>query len=164
MDAPASTAFGAIPAEQFANRPGIDILTDMLAGTVPQPPVAKFLGFRLIEVSLGRAAFEGVPPADFVNPFGNIAGGYHATILDAALGCAILSQLKPGTSMTTVEFKVTCLRPLTADMGVVRAEATALHAGRRLGAAEARLIDTEGRLMAHGTTTCLIFPVEGTSK
>lgn len=159
MSDPASITFGVVAPEQFATRAGIDILTDMLSGEAPQAQVGKLLGFRLVEAALGRAVFEGVPPAEFLNPFGTIAGGYHATILDAALGCAILSHLQPGNSMTTAEFKVTCLRPLTADTGTVRAEATALHAGRRLGAAEARLIDADGKLLAHATTTCLILPV-----
>ncbi|MBZ0324782.1 MAG: PaaI family thioesterase, partial [Alphaproteobacteria bacterium] len=97
MSGPASIKFGVVPPAQFATRAGIDILTDMLSGAVPQAPVGKLLGFRLVEAALGRAVCEGVPPAEFLNPFGTVAGGYHATILDAALGCAVLSHLQPGT-------------------------------------------------------------------
>jgi uncharacterized protein (TIGR00369 family) len=152
-------AVGAIPAETARAVSGLDLLRGIVEGRYPVAPMADTLGFRLVEVEEGRAVFAGVPGAPHLNPFGVAHGGYAATLLDSCMGCAVHSTLPAGTAYTTVEFKVTLLRAITTDTGAVRAEGRVLHGGRRIAAAEGRLTDAAGRLLAHGTTSCLVMPL-----
>ena len=120
-------------------------------------PIADHTGFGLVEVESGRAVFAGTPALRHYNPLGTVHGGYAATLLDSCMGCAVHTALPKGTGYTTLEFKVSLVRPITADTGPVRAEGKLVSGGRRVATAEGRLTDSSGRLLAHATTTCLVF-------
>jgi uncharacterized protein (TIGR00369 family) len=139
---------GAIPIETARAVSGLALLRGIIDGRYPLAPMAHTLGFALVEVEEGRALFTGVPGPRHLNPLGVVHGGYAATLLDSCMGCAVHSTLPAGTAYTPVEFKVTLLRAITAETGVVRAEGRVLHGGRRVAAAEGRLTDAAGRLLA----------------
>jgi uncharacterized protein (TIGR00369 family) len=122
-----------------------------------QPPIGKTLDVALVEISEGRAVFEGRPSLKAYNPIGIVHGGYAATLLDSACGCAIHSTIKPGETFTTLELKVAYHRPMTAETGIVRAEGRVLHRGRRAAFAEATLKDAAGRLLGSATSTLMIM-------
>jgi uncharacterized protein (TIGR00369 family) len=160
MDAPneqTSERYGLVPAEAAATMSGLELLQGMIAGRFPGPPIMQLIGFRLAEVESGRAVFESVPEFKHYNPLGSVHGGYSATLLDSCMGCAVHSTLPKGIGYTTLEFKVSLIRALTVDTGRVRAEGKTISSGRRVATAEGRLIDARGRLLAHATTTCLVF-------
>jgi uncharacterized protein (TIGR00369 family) len=138
---------------------GVAFLEAIAQGILPPPPIAELLGFRLCEVEAGRVVFEGQPAACHYNPIGTVHGGYAATLLDSAMGCAVHSVLEVGMGYATLEIKVNLVRPITAETGPVRAEGTLLHRGRRTATSEARLVDANGTLLAHATCTCLLFPL-----
>jgi uncharacterized protein (TIGR00369 family) len=140
---------------------GFEFLTRILQGVLPLPPICQTLGFGPVSVEMGRVVFAGTPDGRHYNPLGTVHGGYAATLLDSCMGCAIHSLLEAGVGYTTVDFKVTLLRPLSSGMGEVRAVGTVLNRGRRTAYAEGRLVDGRERLLAHGTTTCLLFPLAG---
>jgi uncharacterized protein (TIGR00369 family) len=119
--------------------------------------IGRTLDFTAVEVEPGRVVFEGRPNEDHYNPIGTVHGGYAATLLDSALGCAVHSTLPAGVGYTTVDLHVTYLRALTAASGPVRCEGVAVHGGGRIATAEAKLWDKDGRLCATGVTTCLIL-------
>ena len=139
---------------------GLDFLKAIIAGTVPQPPISEMLGFHLVEAEKGRAAFEGLPEFRHYNPIGTVHGGFAATLLDSALGCAVFSTLLKGDAWTTLELKLNFVRPLSKDTGPVRAEGRIIHRGRTVATAEGDLKDRAGKLYAHATTTCMIFPAK----
>lgn len=149
--------YGVVNPAEAAGIDGIDFLKGMIAGTYPAPPIAKALGFLLTEAEPGRAVFEGVPTADFLNPLSTVHGGWSAAILDSALGCCVHTLIKRGQAYTTVEMKVNYVRALLPDGGSVRCEGKVVHAGSRIATSEARLVDAKGRLIAHATETCMIF-------
>ena len=103
--------------------------------------------------------FEGIPGPEHYNPIGTVHGGYTCTLLDSAMSCAVQSMCAAGMAYTTLELKVNLVRPITTETGPVRAEGSVIHVGRRTGTAEGKLLDASGKLLAHGTTTCLIFPL-----
>lgn len=142
----------------MTTRAGLDILQGIVSGDLPQPPITDVLGFHLTEVSAGRAVFEGLPEYRHYNPIGSVHGGFAATLLDSALGCAIFSALQPGEGWTTLELKINFVRALTKDTGPVRAEGRIIHRGRTVATSEGDLKDRHGKLYAHATTTCMIFP------
>ena len=153
MDAP----FGVVPPEVLRGMAGLDVLRAVAEGRLPGAPIAGLIGFRLVEAAPGRAVFEGTPGERHLNPMGGVHGGYAATLLDSCMGCAVHTVLAAGQSYTTLELKVSYVRGMTAATGPVRAEGSVLNAGRRAAFAEGRLLDASGRLMAHGTTTCMVF-------
>jgi uncharacterized protein (TIGR00369 family) len=164
MDAQSGQAterYGLVPAEVAATMSGLELLQAMMAGRLPRPPIMQLIGFRLAEVGDGRAVFEGTPALEHYNPLGTVHGGYAATLLDSCMGCAVHTTLPKATSYITLEFKVSMIRALTADTGLVRAEGKAISGGRRVATAEGRLTDASGRLLAHATTTCLVFEMQG---
>lgn len=139
---------------------GLEFMQAMLAGRFPKPSIADTLAFDLVEVADGRAVFEGVPGEWAYNPLGTVHGGYAATLLDSALGCAVHTTMKRGQGYTTVELKVNYVRAMTKATGPIRVEAAIIHCGGRLATAEGRLVGkADGRLYAHGSTTCLCFPL-----
>jgi uncharacterized protein (TIGR00369 family) len=156
MDA-TSERYGLVPAETAATMSGLELLQGMIAGRFPGPPIMQLIGFRLAEVETGRAVFEGTPAFKHYNPLGTVHGGYAATLLDSCMGCSVHTTLPKGTGYTTLEFKVSLIRALTVDTGLVRAEGKVISSGRRVATAEGRLTDERGRLLAHATTTCLVF-------
>ena len=136
---------------------GIEYMQKMITGSVPPPPIAMLLGFRLASVQHGEAVFECAPGEQHYNPIGVVHGGLAMTLLDSAMGCAVHTTLPAGTGYTTLEVKANLVRALTADSGLVRCTGKVVHAGKRIATAEGRLEDASGRLYAHGTTTCIIL-------
>ena len=136
---------------------GEEIFQAMFDGKLPMPPISETLGFIAIEIAGGRAVFQGRPALPYYNPLGTIHGGWFATLLDSAVGCAIHSTLPAGRSYTTLELKTNMVRALTRDVPLVRAEGKVIQAGRQVGIAEGRIVGPDGTLYAHATTTCLIF-------
>ena len=152
-----STEVGTGDFATIADHPGIEVFRRMLAGKWPVPPIGKTLDFLLVEVDPGRAVFQGRPHQRAYNPLGSVHGGWYATLLDSALGCAVHSALPAGKMYTTLEFKVTVIRALSDRVPLVRAEGTTIHVGNQVAAAEARLIGVDDKIYAHATTTCLVF-------
>jgi uncharacterized protein (TIGR00369 family) len=136
---------------------GLEYLRKIVAGELPPPPIGSLMDFRIGELSEGRAVFLVTPAEYHYNPIGVVHGGLAATLLDSAMGCAVHSTLPAGTGYTTLEIKVNYIRPMSAETGEVRCEANIIHVGGRTATAEGKVLDNEGKLFAHGTTTCLIF-------
>ncbi len=135
---------------------GLEQLKWMIEQGKP-PPYAQLLDFTIAEVEEGRAVFEGNPSEQHYNPHGVVQGGYSASILDSCMGCAIQTVLGRGLGYTTIELKINYVRAMTKDTGKIRASGTSIHAGRRIATAEAKMVDSKGRLLSHGSTTCLIL-------
>jgi len=142
---------------QWAGKTGLEQMQAMLAGALPFAPIARTLDFSLIAVTPGVALFQGRPGPAHFNPMGGVHGGWFATILDSALGCAVHTMLPAGRGYTTAELSVNYVRGLSPQVGRVRAEGRVIHCGRQLATAEARLFGPDGTLFAHATTTCLVF-------
>jgi len=149
--------YGVFDLKQVAHMSGLELLQAILDGKQPAPPIARTLNYRLTEISTGRAVFTGTPSLDHYNPIGTVHGGYVATLLDSAMGCAVHTTLPAGQGYTTLEFKVNFVRPVLDTTGELRAEGVVIHAGKRTATAESRLLDGAGKLYAHATTTCLIL-------
>lgn len=154
-----STAGVARP-EQVAGKTGLEVFALMLAGEIPYPPIADTLDFVLIEASHGRAVFQGRPLFKHYNPLGGVHGGWFATLLDSAVGCAVHTTLAAGKAYTTAELKINITRPLSVKVPLVRAVGEVIHVGRRMATAEGRLVGPDGKLYAHATTTCFIFDAD----
>lgn len=152
--------YGVVPLQEAAHLSGLETLRKVLSGEFPAATISKTLNFWLSTVEEGRVEFCGSPSVEHLNPMGAVHGGWTATILDSALGCVVMSTLKPGEGHTTAEFKLNIVRPLRPGMGEVVCEARILHRGRTLATSEAYLRDSAGKLLAHGTETCAIFPIE----
>ena len=148
---------GVASADQAASMTGLQFMQAMARGEVPYPFMAKTLDFGLVEVCLGHAVFQGTPGMAHLNPMGTIHGGWFATLLDSALGCAVHTRMAVGQGYTTAELSVNIVRALTPKITRVRAEGKVIHCGRQLATAEARLVGPDGTLYAHATTTCLVF-------
>jgi uncharacterized protein (TIGR00369 family) len=136
---------------------GMDYIQAIFRGELPAPPISELMGFRGVEAEPGRAVFEMTPGPQHYNPIGSVHGGIALTLLDSAMGCAVHTLLEAGVGYTTLEVKTNFVRPITADTGVIRCEGTVLHRGSRVATAEGKLADANGKLLAHGTTTCLVF-------
>ncbi|HKO62483.1 MAG TPA: PaaI family thioesterase [Pyrinomonadaceae bacterium] len=136
---------------------GMEFLQKIVTGELPPPPIAALMNFELVELSEGHAIFAVEAKEYHYNPIGVVHGGLAATLLDSAMGCAVHSTLPAGAGYTTLEIKVNFVRPITGDTGRVVAEAKLIHLGGRTATAEGRVIDEEGKLYAHATTTCLVF-------
>ena len=149
--------FGVVADEQQREMSGLEFVQGLVAGTLPLNSMAQTLGYDIVEVSSGHVAITAEPTAAHRNPAGTVHGGLAATLLDSCMGLAVHSTLDKGFGQTTLEFKISLVRPVTPETGLVRAEGRVVSRGRRIGTAEGRLTDQAGRLLAHGTTTCLIF-------
>lgn len=136
---------------------GVAYLQAMLDGDLPPPPIARLMNFEFAEVEEGRVVFTAEAGEYHYNPIGTVHGGFAATLLDSALGCTVHSILPAGVGYTTIELKVNYIRAITVDTGRLRCIGKIIHRGRRVSTAEAQLVDENGKLYAHGTTTCLIF-------
>ena len=157
--ATAGAGCGVARPEQVAGRSGLETMQAMLRGELPYPPIADTLDYLLVEVGEGRAVFQGRPGPSHLNPMGGIHGGWYATLLDSALGCAVHTRMPPGRGYTTAELGVNIVKAIGPKVERVRAVGQVLHAGRQLATAEARLVGPDGTLYAHATTTCLVFEV-----
>jgi uncharacterized protein (TIGR00369 family) len=155
-----SFEYGLVPLETIMARGGLEFLTDMVNGKIPQAPMCATLGFHLAEAKEGFAAFEGLPEFRHYNPIGTVHGGFAATLLDSALGCAIFSTMAKGESWTTLELKLNLVRPISKDTGPVRAEGRIIHRGRTVATADGTVKDRAGKLFAHASTTCMVFPAK----
>jgi uncharacterized protein (TIGR00369 family) len=138
---------------------GMDYVRAIARGELPAPPISVLMDFRLVEAEPGRAMFEMTPGPQHYNPIGSVHGGIALTLLDSAMGCAVHTTLEQGVGYTVLEVKTNFVRPITADTGVIRCDGTVIHRGSRVATAEGRLTDADGKLLAHGTTTCLVFPL-----
>ena len=144
-------------AEQLRGRTGLQTLQAIFVGELPRPPIGDTLDFVPIHMDAGVAVFQGRPQLKHYNPLGSVHGGWFATLLDSALGCAVHSALPAGKGYTTLELKVNIVRALTDAVPLVRAEGKLIHLGRQVATAEARLAGPDAKLYAHATTTCLVF-------
>ncbi|MEM8749522.1 MAG: PaaI family thioesterase [Pseudomonadota bacterium] len=156
---PVPQGFGVADMADVAALSGLDYLRGIVEGRFPAPTIGRALNFRLYEVEEGMAVFTGVPTGDYLNPIGTVHGGYVATLLDSALACAVHSICPVGHASTSVELKLNFVRPVTPQTGRVFARGTVIHPGRQLATSEAKLVDENGKLYAHGTQTCSIFRI-----
>lgn len=138
---------------------GLQQMQAMLDGRLPYPHIAQTLDFSLVEVGEGRAVFQGQPQLKHYNPLGTVHGGWYATLLDSAVGCAVHTAMPVGRAYTTAELSVNIVRAASHKSGPLRAIGTVVHAGRQLATAEGRIVGPDGKLYAHATTTCLVFEV-----
>ncbi|MBB5205493.1 uncharacterized protein (TIGR00369 family) [Inhella inkyongensis] len=145
--------------EQVQHLTGLQALQAMLAGELPAPPIAHTLDYLLIEVAEGQAVFQGEPLWHHYNPMGGVHGGWFATLLDSALGCAVHTTMGVGERYTTLEFKLNLVRALReGEPQRVRAIGRVRHRGRQMATAEADLVGPDGKLYAHASTSCLVIP------
>jgi uncharacterized protein (TIGR00369 family) len=151
---------GVAPLEKILGYDGIGFLKAIIDGTLPKPPIAELLGFDLVEAEPGKAVFEGLPEQRHYNPIGTVHGGFALTLMDSCMSCAVQTMLKQGEIYTTLELKVNLVRAITEDTGKIRATGRLIHRGRSTGTAEGDVRDAAGNLLAHGTTTCMIFPAK----
>ncbi len=151
-----------VSSQELLSRSGLEGLQAMIAGELPAPSITATLGFRLVQIEVGLAIFEGMTEDFLNNPIGTIHGGYAAAILDSALGCAVQASLPLGLASTTVDLGIKYVRAMTVNTGLVRAEARVVHFGRSIATAEAKLFGaTDGKLYAHGSATFQIFKPGG---
>ncbi len=144
-----------IAAERGLN--GIEYLRAIMRGELPPPPITRLMDIELVTVEDGHVVFAATPGEQHYNPIGVVHGGLAATLMDSAIGCAMQTKAAPGFFYTTIELKINYVRPLLAGMGRVFGEATVLHVGRQTALAEARVIDANGKLYAHATSTCMLI-------
>lgn len=148
---------GLVDPKLAATLSGLEFLQQIVRGEIPDPPITHTLDFYLLEVEPGRAVFQGLPAFAHYNPIATVHGGWHGTLLDSAMACAVQTLCEAGRAYTTLEFKIHCVRALTDQTGPVRAEGKVVASGRRMATAEGRLVDADGKLYSHGTTTCMLF-------
>jgi uncharacterized protein (TIGR00369 family) len=153
----AGKTYGTVGPDKRKAMTGLEFVQGLVDGTLPLNTIAETLGYDVTEAREGRVVVSAVPTSAHLNPAGTVHGGFTATLLDSCMGLAIQSTLEKGVVQTTVEFKITLIRPITPETGLITAEGVVLSRGRRIGTAEGRIADRNGRLLAHGTTTCLIF-------
>ena len=150
--------YGTVSPEQQKAMSGLEFVMGLASGVLPLNTIAQTLGYQVVEAASGCVAITLDPTDAHLNPWGTVHGGLTATLLDSCMGLAVQSMLEKGIGSTTLEFKISLVRPITLETGRIRAEGKVLNCGRRVGTAEGRVTDGQGRLLAHGTTTCLIFP------
>jgi uncharacterized protein (TIGR00369 family) len=143
--------------DQVVGKTGLEVMQGLLSGELPYASIAKTLNFVLIEVSPGQAIFQGAPGLDHMNPLGTVHGGWIATLLDSALGCAVHTMMPPGRAYTTAELSVKMVKAIMPKVQRVRAIGQVVHCGRQLATAEARLVGPDGTLYAHASSACLVF-------
>jgi len=152
-----SKTYGTVSSDRQREMNGLEFVRGLVDGTLPLNTIAETLGYDVTEAVRGRVVVTAKPNDTHLNPFGTVHGGLAATLLDSCMGLAVLSSLEKGVSQTTLEFKISLMRPITPEIGLIKAEGIVLSCGRRIGTAEGRVTDCQGRLLAHGTTTCMIF-------
>jgi uncharacterized protein (TIGR00369 family) len=157
---PART-FGLVSPAIATAATGLDLLKSMLEHREPSPPFSETTNIWMVSVATGRVVFEGMPSARFYNPMGVIHGGWIATLLDSCMGCVVHSTLKAAQTYTTIEMKTVFVRPSQEKSGLLRCEGTLLHSGKRIASSEGKVFDSDGRLIAYGSETCLITDLGG---
>jgi uncharacterized protein (TIGR00369 family) len=154
-----SVDYGVTPADIMASMPGVEFVRAIFSGKLPAPPIMQTVEPFDSTADPGVVVMHSIPGFRHYNPIGSVHGGYAAILLDSAMGLAVHSMLPAGSGYTTLEFKISFIRGMTSDTGVVRSEGRTLNVGRRTATAEARITDAKGRLLAHATTTCLVFEI-----
>jgi uncharacterized protein (TIGR00369 family) len=149
--------YGLAGPQDISGMTGRQMLEAMIAGKLPAPPISQTLGFWLVEVGDGECVFEGETGAHLLNPLGGVHGGWALTLIDSATGCAAHTLLPAGVGYATVETKANFTRPIRHDTGRVRAEGRVIGRGRQIMSAEARIVDSSGRILSHGTSTLMVF-------
>ena len=149
--------YGTVAADQRRGMSGLEFVQGLAEGRLPLNTIARTLGYEVAQARRGCVVITAEPKDSHLNPAGTVHGGLAATLLDSCMGLAIHSTLEKGADSTTLEFKISFIRPITPQTGLIKAEGTVLNRGRRIGLAEGRVTDSQGRLLAHGSTTCLIF-------
>ena len=162
-DQPPGIEYGVTPLDVMAGMAGLDFVRAIFDGKLPEPPIMQNVEPFDCTAEPGVVMINSIPGFRHYNPIGSVHGGYAATLLDSAMGLAVHSMLPPGTGYTTLEFKISFIKGMTKDTGPVRSEGRILNVGRRAATAEARITDAKGRLLAHATTTCLVFELPATS-
>lgn len=157
MDETLKQKFGLIPHEVWRKESALEIFRKMASGEYPAPPISEHFEFGLTEVEKGYIVFEGKPKPSYYNPLGTIHGGFIATLLDSTMACAIHSTLEAGKGSTSLEIKVNFVRPIFEKTGTLRAVGEVINVGKQIASAEGKLVDENGKIYAHGTTTCFIF-------
>ena len=150
--------YGTVSPEKQKEMSGLEFVQGLADRTLPLNTIAQTLGYDVVEAVNGRVVITAQPTDAHLNPAGTVHGGLAATLLDSCMGLAVQSTLEKGVGQTTLEFKISLVRAITPQTGLIKAEGLVMSRGRRVGTAEGRLTDGTGRLLAHGTTTCLIFP------
>jgi uncharacterized protein (TIGR00369 family) len=153
----ANRTYGTVAAEQQNQMSGLEFVRGLADGTLPLNTIARTLEYDISEAESGRVVVTAEPRETHLNPAGTVHGGLAATMLDSCMGLAIQSTLEKGVGSTTLEFKISFVRPITPETGLITAVGTVISCGRRIGTAEGRITDNKGRLLVHGTTTCLIY-------
>jgi uncharacterized protein (TIGR00369 family) len=154
----ATRTYGTVSPERQKEMSGLEFVRGLASGALPLNTIAQTLGYDVVEADKGCVVIALDPTGAHLNPWGTVHGGLTATLLDSCMGLAIQSMLEKGFGSTTLEFKISLVRAITLETGRIRAEGKILNCGKRVGTAEGRVTDAAGRLLAHGTTTCLIFP------
>ena len=157
MQVSSSLRYGVAKPDEIAGMTGLQVMQALIDGKLPAPPIAQTLSFWLVEVGDGLAVFEGETGLHVLNPLGIVHGGWALTLIDSATGVAGHTLLPPGVGYTSVETKANFTRPIRQDTGRVRAEGRVVSRGRQIMTAEARILDAEGRLLAHGTSTLMVL-------
>src|SRR5277367_5928052 len=153
----AGKRYGTVSTDKQKEMSGLEFVRGLADGTLPLNMIAQTLGYDVIDATKGRVVVAVEPSDAHLNPYGTVHGGLTATLLDSCMGLAVQSTLDKGFGQTTVEFKISLVRPISPQTGPITAEGVVMSRGRRVGTAEGRITDGKGRLLAHGTTTCLIF-------
>ncbi|MEK9971122.1 MAG: PaaI family thioesterase [Ferrovibrio sp.] len=156
---PTGGRYAPVPLEALRDLEGIDLFRKIMNGELPGAPIAELMNMWIFEAAPGRVVFAGRPEMKHYNPIGSVHGGYAGTMLDSCMSCAVQSMLPKGMGYTTLEYKVSLVRAISHKTGTVYAEGTAIQVGSRVGTAEGRITDASGKILATGTTTCLIFPI-----
>ncbi|MBR0794549.1 PaaI family thioesterase [Bradyrhizobium jicamae] len=149
--------------EVMASMPGLDFVRAIFARRLPEPPIMQTVEPFDCTAEEGVVVIHSIPGLRHYNPIGSVHGGYAAILLDSAMGLAVQSTLPKGSGYTTLEFKISFVRGMSRDTGTIRTEGRVLNAGRRVATAEARITDDKGKLIAHATTTCLVFELPKTA-
>lgn len=150
-------SYGTVSADRQREMTGLEFVRALVSGALPLNTMAKALSYDVVHAEEGHVVITAIPSADHLNPTGTVHGGVAATLLDSCMGLAVRTTLPKGVASTTLEFKISFLRPITPELGLIRAAGKVLMTGRRVGTAEGWLTGPDDRLLAHGTTTCLIL-------
>ena len=152
---PARKSYGTVALDRQREMSGLEFVQALASGALPLNTMAKTLAYDIVDVEEGRVVIAALPNGEHLNPNGTVHGGVAATLLDSCMGLAVRTMLARGVGSTTLEFKISFMHPVTPQAAPLRAEGRVLKAGRRIGSAEGWLTGRDGRLLAHGTTTCL---------
>ncbi len=152
--------FGVATPQDLVGKTGLQVMQALVDGDLPPPTIGQTMDFVLVHVEHGQAVFQGAPSAKFLNPMGSMHGGWYATLLDSAVGCAVHTTMPVGRAYTTLELKLNIVRAVGLNVPLVRAMGQVIHVGRQMATAEAKLVGPDGTLYAHATTTCLVFEMK----